>query len=321
MKTRLTEMFGLSVPVIQAPMAFLAGGALAAAVSRAGGLGMIGGGYGNADWLSAQFALAGDAPVGCGFIAFALAGEPELLDLALAHGPRAIFLSFADPAPFLPAIRAAGVPVIAQVQSCRDACRVLDLGVEIVVAQGGDAGGHGRSRGTMALVAEVADEISRRGLPSILCAAGGIADGRGLVAALALGAEGVVIGTRFWGALESLVDRRLVASTLARDGDSTVRTRVVDELRGMDWPAGYSGRVLNNDFVARWHADADGLSNSIDEQRERWSAAVTGGDASVVAPFVGEAIGLVHGEQGAEAILRDLEAGARTALRALQKFH
>ncbi|KGF68454.1 oxidoreductase [Hoeflea sp. BAL378] len=320
MKTRLTELFGLSTPVIQAPMAFVAGGALAAAVSRAGGLGMIGGGYGDADWLDAQFALAGNTPVGCGFISFALAEKPELLELALARQPRALFLSFADPAPFLPAIRAAGVPVIVQIQSYRDACRVLDLGIEVVVAQGGDAGGHGRSRGTMALVAEVADEISRRGSPSILCAAGGIADGRGLVAALALGAEGVVIGTRFWGAVESLADRRLVPSTLARDGDSTVRTRVVDRLRGIDWPEGYSGRVLQTAFVERWHGDEAGLSAEIDAQQQRWTAAVAAADPSIVAPFVGEAIGLLRTEESAEAIIRDLAEGAARTLAALQQF-
>ena len=97
MKTLLTKAFDLSVPVIQAPMAFVAGGALASAVSRAGGLGLIGGGYGDADWLETQFLAAGDQPVGRGFISFSVADRPELLDQVLDRGPTALFLSFADP--------------------------------------------------------------------------------------------------------------------------------------------------------------------------------------------------------------------------------
>ena len=185
-----------------------------AAVSRAGGLGLIGGGYGDADWIEDQFDIAGDAPVGLGLISFVLDDQPALLDQVLARSPRALFLSFADPAPFLGKGREVGVPVICQVQTFRDACHAIDLGVDAVVAQGGDAGGHGQSRGTMAFVPEVADEIARRGSESVLCAAGGIADARGVLAALALGADGAMIGTRFWGTRESLVDRRLVEPTL-----------------------------------------------------------------------------------------------------------
>ncbi|WP_421873265.1 NAD(P)H-dependent flavin oxidoreductase [Nitratireductor rhodophyticola] len=314
MRTRLTERFGLTLPLIQAPMAFVAGGALAAAVSRAGGLGLIGGGYGDRGWIEDQFAIAGDMPVGCGFISFALDDQPDLLETVLMLQPRALFLSFADPAPFLATVRKAGVPVICQVQTFRDACHAIDLGVDVVVAQGGDAGGHGQSRGTMAFVPEVADEIARRRSETRLCAAGGIADGRGLVAAIALGADGVVVGTRFWGAAESLVDRRLIQTTLAHTGDDTVRTRVIDTIRRIDWPERYSGRVLRTAFVDRWTDDEAGLRRALPTEEQRWQTAVEAADTSIVAPFVGEAVGLVDTEQSASDIIASISAEAQGIL-------
>ena len=315
MKTRLTEFFGLSLPVIQAPMAFVAGGALAAAVSRAGGLGLIGGGYGDAAWIGAQFDIAGDTPVGCGLISFAAQDRPLLLEQVLARKPRALFLSFADPAPFLAPARAAGVPVICQVQTFRDACHALDLGVDVVVAQGAEAGGHGQSRGTMGFVPEVADEIAKRGSDTLLCAAGGIADARGILAALALGADGAVIGTRFWATQEALVDQRLIGPTLAHSGDDTIRTRVVDTVRRIDWPGRYSGRVLRSAFIERWHGDEAGLRQNLPAQEKLWQGAINAADTSVIAPFVGEAIGLVRSAQTAAdlvaSIRTDLEKGFR----------
>lgn len=315
MKTRLTEVFGLSLPVIQAPMAFVAGGALAAAVSQAGGLGLIGGGYGDAAWIGEQFDIAGDTPVGCGLISFAVQDRPQLLDQVLKHRPRALFLSFADPAPFLAPARAAGVPVICQVQTFRDAYHALDLGVDVVVAQGGDAGGHGQSRGTMAFVPEVADEIARRGSDTLLCAAGGIADARGVLAALALGADGAVIGTRFWATQEALVDPRLVGPTLAHGGDDTIRTRVVDTVRRIDWPGRYSGRVLRSPFIERWHGDDAGLRQNLPVQEKLWQAAVAGADTSVVAPFLGEAIGLIRSAEAAADVIAHIRADLQKGLR------
>ncbi|WP_352828412.1 nitronate monooxygenase [Mesorhizobium sp. M0494] len=123
----------------------------------AGGLGLIGGGYGDADWLTREFERSGNRPVGCGFVTWSLARNPRLLDKALERRPSAIFLSFGDPAPFSPAIRAAGVPLICQVQSLDDARRALDAGADIVVAQGAEAGGHGEKRATFTFVPEVAN--------------------------------------------------------------------------------------------------------------------------------------------------------------------
>ena len=106
--TRITDLLAIQYPVLLAPMDLVAGGKLASAVSQAGGLGLIGGGYGDADWLQQEFTAAGNARVGCGFITWSLENKPELLDVTLTHRPCAVMLSFGDPSPFASKIKAAG---------------------------------------------------------------------------------------------------------------------------------------------------------------------------------------------------------------------
>ncbi|MAM07128.1 MAG: oxidoreductase [Hyphomonas sp.] len=314
MKTRLTERLGIAHPVIQAPMAFAAGGALAKAVSKAGALGMIGGGYGDAAWIEEQFAVASGGRIGCGFITWALAEKPELLDQAIELGAAAIFLSFGDPAPFAEKVRLADVPLICQIQTLRDARRAIEVGADVIVAQGAEAGGHGETRGTMALVPEIADEIARAGSAAVLCAAGGIADGRGLAASLMLGADGVVVGTRFWAAAEALAHPKIVAAALSADGDATLRTRVVDIVREIKWSERYSGRVLSNAFIQRWHGHENQLVRGIKVEAASWVRAQESGDTTIAAPFVGEAIGLVHDAPGAEDIVYSIVTSSRKLL-------
>ncbi|QAX28199.1 NAD(P)H-dependent flavin oxidoreductase [Leisingera sp. NJS204] len=314
MKTRLTEALGITCPVIQAPMAFAAGGALASAVSSAGGLGMIGGAYGDAAWIDQQFDIAAGARVGYGLITWKLAEQPQLLDRVLAHDPAALFLSFGDPAPFASAIKDAGVTLICQVQTLRDARQALGCGADIIVAQGADAGGHGEARGTFALVPEIADEIARRNSKALLCAAGGITDGRGLAAALMLGADGAVIGTRFWASREALVHPRILDRALAATGDDTIRTRVVDVVRGYDWPGRYNGRVLRNRFIQKWHGSEEALKLEAGAEAAKWSAAQEAGDPDVATAFAGEGIGLIKNVQAASEILAGITAHAQRCL-------
>ncbi|MBO9429109.1 nitronate monooxygenase [Sulfitobacter sp. R18_1] len=312
--TRLTKRLGIDHPIIQAPMAFAAGGRLAAAVSGAGGLGMIGGAYDAGDWIAEQMDVAGNQSVGCGFITWKLREHPQALEQALDRDPAAIFLSFGDPAEFLPAIRAAKVPLICQVQTLRDAAHAIDLGAEIIVAQGAEAGGHGEKRATFTLVPEVADHIARHAPEVLLCAAGGVADGRGLAAALMLGADGVVVGSRFWASEEALVHPAMREAALKASGDDTLRSTVTDIMRGYDWPKRYTGRVLRNEFTDRWHDDPDGLRVALAQELPRWQAAVAEGDARTANAFVGEVAGLIGAVSPAADILRDIVQGAEMAL-------
>ena len=314
-RTRLTERFGLEAPIVSAPMAFASGGRLAAAVSAAGGLGLIGGGYGDGDWLEAQFAEAGNARVGAGIITWRLEGREDLLAAMLARDPAALFLSFGDIAPYAAQVKAAGVPLMAQVQTLAMAREAVEAGADVIVAQGGEAGGHGEGhgggRGTLSLVPEVVDAVGDRAL---VLAAGGIADGRGLAAALMLGADGVVMGTRFWAAEEALVAEGFHRAALAADGDATLRSSLPDRARGYDWPGGFTIRTLRNAWVRRWEGDAEGPVS--DAARADYAAALAAGDAGGAPAIVGEGVGLLRevlpaGEIVARVMREAREARAR----------
>lgn len=313
--TRLTRRLNLTHPVVQAPMDVIAGGQLAAAVSRAGGLGLMGGGYSDDEaWFDREFAAAGNQAVGCGFITWALRKKPEILDRVIARKPKAIFLSFDDPEPFASRIKAAGIPLFCQLQTRADAERAIACGADVIVAQGTEGGGHGGTRATLTLVPEIADLIAKRAPETLLCAAGGIADGRGLAAALMLGADGVVVGTRFWASSEALVHANLHTAALAASGDDTVRQSVLDIVRERDWPARYTGRVLKNDFVGEWLGREAELKGAKAEQIERYSAASKTADTNVVATIVGEAVGLIDAIEPAAEILERMVSEAETLL-------
>src|SRR6185503_15493115 len=181
-ETSLTRRLGISHPVLLAPMDVVADARLTAAVSDAGGFGILGGGYGDEHWLARELDLLqrSRARFGVGFITWSMAKQPKLLDLALERKPTAIFLSFGDPKPFVDRIKRAGALLICQIQSVALAKDAAAAGADIIVAQGTEGGGHGASRGLVTLVPEVVDALGSR-VPVV--AAGGIADGRGLAAA------------------------------------------------------------------------------------------------------------------------------------------
>ncbi|WP_120504119.1 nitronate monooxygenase [Sulfitobacter mediterraneus] len=316
MRTSLCELFEIEHPVLLAPMAGVSGGALAAAVSRAGGFGLIGGGYGDAAWLEQEFDAAGDARVGVGFIIWSLARQPHLLDLALARKPAALMLSFGDFRPFLPQIRQAQVKLIVQVQTLDQAREAVEAGVDAMVAQGTEAGGHGGARATMPFVPAVIDIA--QGTPVI--AAGGIADGRGLAAALALGAAGVLCGTGFFASDESLASGAAKEAALGGSGDNTERSSVYDVARGLDWPATWNIRTLRNGFTHRWSADISGLKQNLAAEQARFNAATAAGDTDIAPVIVGEAADLVHRREPAHVILQRMMSQAEERLRHLSQM-
>ncbi|MDE1947702.1 MAG: nitronate monooxygenase, partial [Burkholderiales bacterium] len=159
--TALTRMFELEHPLILGPMGGVAGGRLAAAVSNAGGLGLVGAGYGDPQWVARELDLVGELshrPWGIGFITWSTA--PELLELALARKPAAVMLSFGDPRPLGARIKAAGCRLICQVQDLAGARLAHEAGADLVVAQGTEAGGHASRRATLPLVPAVANLVA-----------------------------------------------------------------------------------------------------------------------------------------------------------------
>src|SRR3984893_16633746 len=315
LKTRLTEFFDIEHPILAAPMALISGGRLAAAATSGGGLGLIGGGYGDSDWLQREFALAEGTRVGCGFITWSLAHKPELLDETLERQPATIMLSFGDLQPFAEHIHAAGVPLTAQVQTLDHARQALDAGAEILVAQGGEAGGHGMTvRSTFTLVPAVVELAAERSPEALVLAAGGVSDGRGLAAALTLGADGVLVGTRFWASPEALVSPRAQERAIRASGDNTCRTRVYDIVRRLDWPPQYNERMLSNPFVDSWHGNESELLASLPDAVSTFEAAVAAEDFDIAAIFVGEAIGRIDEVGPAADMVADLAAEAERIL-------
>jgi nitronate monooxygenase len=309
-RTALTELLGIRHPIILAPMGAVSGGALAAAVSRAGGLGLIGAGYDDAEWIEREFAAAQGAPVGIGFITWYLRRDPDRLRVALARKPVAVMLSFGDPEPFIAPIRAAGAKLILQVQTLADARAAAALGADVVVAQGAEAGGHGAKRGTLPLVPAVVDAIA----PTPVAAAGGIADGRGLAAALVLGAAGVLAGTRFYASREALGHAAAKTRLVEGAGDATLRTTVFDLVRGYDWPTRFTGRALQNRLSERWHGREAELQAQVADERERYYAAAAVGDVSSAVVWASEAIDLIRDLRPAGEIVERMVSEAGAAL-------
>ena len=312
--TPLTALLSIRHPILLAPMGDSAGGRLAAAVSRAGGFGLIGGGYADPTWLATELTEAGDARVGVGFITFALAERPEAVHLALEAGAPAIQLSFGDPGPFAELIHRRGALLICQVQSSEDLTLALSAGADVIVAQGRDAGGHGRpERGTIGLVPSVVDRVA----PLPVVADGGLADGRGLAAALMLGAVGITLGTRFLASTEAISNAEEAAGLVSGRAEDTVRTSAFDVIRGPSWPDGHDGRALRNDLVDQWDDDlgADADRRAALEAAFRNSAA---DDYSMRPLWAGEGLDLVDGIGSAAAIVRNVVDDAARCITAAQ---
>jgi nitronate monooxygenase len=315
LSNRLTDALGIHHPIISAPMAFAAGGELAAAVSRAGGLGLIGGGYGDAQWIDEQFDAAQGERVGIGFITWSAARTPSVVAASLARRPVAVMLSFGDPMTFAADVRAAGAILICQCQNLAHVRTALDADADIVVAQGSEAGGHGADRGTFTLVPEVADMLARTSPGTLLVAAGGVADGRGLAAALALGADGVLVGTRLCASVESLVRPLHKRAIVASDGDATLRTHLPDIVRELPWPQEFTARIQRNEFVNRWHGQESELAQQVAVEGPRYLQGLADGDPEQTAVWFGEAAGLIDTIEPAATIIERMVTDAANALR------
>lgn len=283
-----------------------AGGALARAVSEAGGLGMLGFDEDESEeQIREQLEILKKPPApafGIGLVAWVLERRPQLLDLAIAARPKLISISFGDPAPFARRVRDAGILLCAQVQSRAWARTALDAGVDFLVAQGTEAGGHtGSAVGTLPLL-QIVLELSDK--PVI--AAGGIASGRGLAAVLAAGAAAGWIGTPFLLAREARNSQAARARIAASDETQTLYTRVYDRLAGKGWPAEFGGRALRTPFLERWTGREEQMLADAGARRDFDPAEKL---------YAGQAVGLLREVRPAAEIVRDIAQDAQQRLR------
>ncbi len=320
--TPVCDLLGIDVPVGNAGMAGgTAGPELAAAVANAGGLGGLGGiSRGGPEGLRADIRKTRELspmPFSVNLWVHILPALPQLLDVCIDERVPSVTFTFGDAAPYVGRAKDAGIVVIHQVQTVAQAKQAAQAGVDVIIAQGGEAGGHTGSVATMALVPQAVD--AARGVPVL--AAGGIADGRGLVAALALGAQGVVMGTRFVAAEEARPSahqhrERILAAT----ADDTIWTDVFDIIDGIPWPWPWPewihGRSIRTPFAEEWHGREAELREQIGAIRAESTVAHEAPDRAHSA-YAGQASGLVHDVKTAAQIIADIAREAEDVLHRL----
>jgi nitronate monooxygenase len=311
-RTPLTRWFDLQAPVIGAPMAGVSGGEMARAVSLGGGLGMIG--VGNATepgWIAEQARLPEESDVsfGIGLMVWVLADRPELFEATIAARPALVSVSFGDPGPYVGPLHDAGIAVATSVNTRADVDRAHDAGVDVIVAQGTEAGGHTGRRATLPLLQEVLAATDRPVL-----AAGGIATGAGLAAVLVAGAAGGWIGTPLLSCTEGLNSPAARERVRAASGDRTVLTRAFDIAQGLGWPERWPGRALANEFTDTWHGREAELRGDA-AAAEQVRTARQEGDLEHSPLYAGESVGLVTAEESATDVVRRLATEAEAVLR------
>jgi nitronate monooxygenase len=310
--TYLTTDWDLRYPIIGAPMYGVGGGRLARAVTQAGGLGMIGvGSKSPADFILHEASVARGADnqrFGIGLMAWAIERRPELFQAALEAHPFLISISFGSLTPYVEKLHQQGVYLASQVNTLADAIEAEQAGVDLIVAQGTEAGGHTGYVGTLPLLQLLLESVH---VPVV--AAGGIATSRGVAAALAAGAQGVWVGTRLLVSSESETSEQARARILQAQETETILTRAFDVAQGLPWPSRYPGRALRNHFSDQWHEHTDVLSQDTMAQQQL-TEAIKSKDFDLAFIYAGQAVGLVKQQEAALDIIRQLGDGAEQLL-------
>jgi nitronate monooxygenase len=288
--TWLTQQLGLEVPVVLAPMGGASGGRLAAAVSQAGGLGVIGFASGSAEQLRAESSVvaATGKPFGVGLLAWTLPQQEQLVEAAIESGASLISVSYGDYEKYVDRIRAAGIVTATQVGTMEDLRVAHDAGVDVIVARGSEGGGHGRDAvATLPLLQMVLEATDKPVL-----AAGGIANRRGLAAVIAAGASGAWVGSAFLACDEGDNSDAGKDAVVKARADDTVATTVFDIGRRIPWPTEFPGRALRSAYSDAWHGKEDEIRDDPPPMDEPTY-------------WAGQAVGMVTKRQPAAAVIAE----------------
>jgi NAD(P)H-dependent flavin oxidoreductase YrpB (nitropropane dioxygenase family) len=327
MRTAVCDMFGIEIPIVQAPMGGAVGPRLAAAVSNAGGLGTLPLWRADIETLREQVRETRSLTSKPFAVNLNLEfPQEERLEACLLEGVPVISLFWGDPSALVARAKAGGAKVMHTIGTAKDAQAAVQCGVDVIVAQGWEAGGHVRGTvATMALLPAVVDAVA----PVPVIAAGGIADGRGLAAVLALGASGAWIGTRFLASVEVTIHPHYRERLLKATEDDTV---YLNGLFDIGWPNA-PHRVLRNETVAAWEAagrpesgkrPGEGEVVAVSKSRGpivRYSsytpAADAEGDIDALSLWSGQSVALVRNVQPAGEIVREIDIVASAILKRL----
>jgi len=313
--TRIVDLLGIEHPVVLGGMGSATSPELVAAVSEAGGLGILGASLQRPDELARQVdavRAATTRPFGLNLLLFL--DRPGQYDALLAARPRVISTAWPtleqDLASYAARAHAVGALFMHMVSTVADAKAAARAGADVIVAQGTEGGGHIGLMGTMPLVPMVARAVS----PIPVLAAGGVADGRGLAASLALGAEGVLLGTRFLATDEAPIAKGFKQAIVESDGHDTVVTDIPDVANGRVWPGAYV-RVRRNRMIERWLGRDGDLRRHQAEVRAALRTAAEAGDPDEGAIMVGQTAGLIDRIEPAADLVRRISREAEAILR------
>lgn len=314
-RTRVCDLLGIEFPIIQAGMGAMTSPELVAAVSNAGGLGSLGTAMRAPDDFRRQLQRTlemTECPFAVNFVFAGPGVNEEAFTLTLETKPRLISFALGDPGDFVQRAHEAGILVMHMVTTVQQAQQAATRGVDLIIAQGSEAGGFGGNVAGLALIPQVVDAVS----PIPVVAAGGIADGRGLAAALALGAEGVNIGTRFLASLEAPIPNEWKQAILAAESEEAMRAEFWGDVfpaKGSQYPA--TPRVLSSPFVEEWQYRRDDAKRDAERLRAEIGTAIGQGRFGELFPFTGQTAGLIHEILPAAEIVRRIADEAEAVLK------
>jgi enoyl-[acyl-carrier protein] reductase II len=319
MRSPLCDLVGIEVPIIQAGMSIFTSPALAAAVSDAGALGSLGAWNRPADQLRRELAELRDLterPFAVNHVVPDL--DADAFAATLDHAPAVVSFALDDAGDLMRRAHDAGSLVMQQVTTVQQAQIAAEHGVDIIVAQGGEAGGYGGVVSTLSLVPQVVDAVR----PVPVVAAGGIADGRGIAAAVVLGAAGVNLGSRFLASVESPVGERWKKALLTYPSEDWVQADFINATNPNPGTVGYGTRLrlLRTEYVQRWEGRADEVEADPAPALAELAEAVAAGDREQLLVVGGQSAGLIERIEPAGAIVRALVAETRDALTEAAEF-
>jgi enoyl-[acyl-carrier protein] reductase II len=311
--TRVCELLGIECPVIQAAMSPFTTPELVAAVSNAGGLGSIGAGMRSPEDLRQQLTRTRELtqrPFAVNY------GVPMLNEesfaLTLAAKPALVSFSLSDPGDLVKRVHDAGILVMHQVTTVRQARQAAERGVDVIIAQGSEAGAFVGPVAGLALIPQVVDAVS----PIPVIAAGGIADGRGLAAALVLGAQGINIGTRFLASTEAPISAEWKQAILAAESEEAIRVEVWNDFLGvLSGDYGTVPRALSSPFIEQWQHRRDEAKREAERLRGEVMVAIRHGRLGELLPSVGQSVGLIRDIVSAAEIVRRIVMEAEEVLK------
>lgn len=312
LKTAICDLFGIEHPIILGGMAHVGTAELVSAVSNAGGLGIIGTGFYQPEWVRQQIHLTRQQtsrPFGIN-IQLASPFAQQVIEMVLAEKVAIVATGAGNPESYLPRFKQAGIKVMPVVAGVALAKQLEQAGVDAIVAEGMESGGHVGETTTMALVPQVADSVQ---IPVV--AAGGIADGRGLVAALALGAQGIQMGTRFVCSQECIANPRYKQKILEAHDRATVVTRQT---------TGYPLRTLRNNLTDQVLAlEQAGIAKEELELFDsgRMHLGLIEGDIEEGSLLAGQIAGLIKEIKPVRVIIEQIVAEAKAIITSLRNFY